>query len=83
MKLTRHMELVVYAAIGFHVLGLIFYFYRVDSFVKDVFVAPLYFLVPSGVGLFVFSLFGTHTRLVGLIGGLRLTLSFPRFLDSH
>lgn len=59
---------------GFYIFSLLFYFCRVESFLKDTLVASLYFLIPSGLGLFVFSLFGTHTKLVGFVGGLRLIL---------
>lgn len=52
------MEPAVYAVLGFQALGIIFYFYRADSFIKDIIVAPLYFIVPAGVGLFVLSMIG-------------------------
>jgi hypothetical protein len=58
----------------FFAIGTAFHFIRLDSFLKDALVTPLYFLVPTGVGLFVFSLFGAHRKLCGLIGGLRLAL---------
>lgn len=58
MKLLRRIEPAVYAAIGFHALGMVFYFYRIDSFIKDVFIAPLYFIIPTGVGLFILSMIG-------------------------
>ncbi|KAF0144493.1 MAG: hypothetical protein FD156_1797 [Nitrospirae bacterium] len=60
--------------IVYYALAWIFFFYRIQSFAKDIFIAPLYFLIPAGVGLFVFSLFRTHTKLAGFIGGLRLAL---------
>lgn len=52
------MEPAVYAMLGFQALGIIFYFYRADSFIKDIIVAPLYFIVPAGVGLFILSIIG-------------------------
>ncbi|TAL24897.1 MAG: hypothetical protein EPN94_06375 [Nitrospirae bacterium] len=58
----------------YYALTSVFFFYRADSFAKDILIAPLYFLVPTGFGLFLFSLFRTHTKLVGFIGGLRLIL---------
>ncbi len=66
---TGNTEFLIIA--GFYIFSLLFYFCRVESFPKDTLVASLYFLVPTGVGLLVFSLFETHRKLVGLIGGHR------------
>lgn len=54
----RKMSPTVYLALGFHAIGLLFYFIRVESFIKDALIAPLYFIVPTGVGLFILSLIG-------------------------
>lgn len=56
--MCRKIGPIVGIALGIHALGLLFYFVRIDSFVKDVLIAPLYFIVPAGVGLFVLSLIG-------------------------
>jgi len=60
--------------IVYYALTCIFFFYRIQSFAKDILIAPLYFLIPAGLGLFIFSLFETHRKLAGFIGGLRLIL---------
>ncbi len=54
----RKMAPTVYLALGIHAIGLLFYFIRAESFIKDALIAPLYFIVPTGVGLFILSLIG-------------------------
>jgi len=52
----------------------IFLFWKIDSFFKDVLVAPLYFVMPTGIGLLLFALAGVHKRLAGRIGAATLTM---------
>ncbi len=56
--MCRKMAPTVYLALGIHAIGLLFYFIRAESFIKDALIAPLYFIVPTGVGLFILSLIG-------------------------
>ncbi len=76
MKKNNYIFLTI---LSYYALTWIFFFYGAHSFMKDILIAPLYFLVPAGVGLFVFSFFETHRKLVGFIGGLRSIL-FSSFL---
>jgi len=59
----------------YYALTYIFFFWRIESFVKDIFIAPLYFLVPTGIGLLFFSLFSTHKKLLQSITKIQLILS--------
>lgn len=44
------------AIVVYYGLTSIFLFWKIDSLLKDVLVAPLYFVVPTGVGLFLLTL---------------------------
>lgn len=68
-------SLIFNVIVGYYALTYIFYFWRVESFIKDVVIAPLYFLVPTGIGLCVFSIFGTHKKLLKSITRMQLILS--------
>lgn len=59
----------------YYALTYIFFFWRIESFIKDIFIAPLYFLVPTGIGLLFFSLFSTHKKLLQSITKIELILS--------
>lgn len=60
---------------GYFALTFIFFFYKIDSFVKDIFIAPMFFLVPTGIGLIIFCLFDTHKKLLHTFTRLQLALS--------
>ncbi len=47
----------------YYCLSSIFLFWKVDAFAKDVFVIPLYFIVPAGIGLLILSINNAHLRL--------------------
>jgi hypothetical protein len=53
----------------------IFLFWKVDSFAKDVLVAPLYLIVPGGIGLLILSLNHAHWRLQDWLTRPQLALS--------
>ena len=59
----------------YYALTYIFFFWRMESFIKDIFIAPLYFLVPTGIGLLFFGLFSTHKKLLQSITKIQLILS--------
>lgn len=59
----------------YYVLTSIFLFWKIDSFAKDILVAPLYFVMPTGVGLFLFTQSGIHRRLAETIGVAALALT--------
>lgn len=59
----------------YYALTYVFYFRRLDSFLKDVLIAPLYFLVPTGIGLLIFTFFGTHKKLLKSMTRMQLILS--------
>lgn len=67
--------------LGFKVIGsyyaltYVLHFWRFESFLKDVLVAPLYFLVPTGFGLLIFSIFCTHQKILKSVTRLQLILS--------
>ncbi len=65
----------LYAIAAYFALTFIFFFYKIDSFLKDIFIAPLFFLVPTGIGLIIFSLVDTHKKLLQTLTRLQLTLS--------
>jgi len=60
---------------SYYILSYIFYIFKFQSFIKDIVITPLYFLVPTGFGLLVFSIFDTHKKLLKSITGLQLILS--------
>lgn len=59
----------------YYALTSIFLYWKVDSFIKDALVAPLYFVVPTGIGLFLFTQAGIHRRLVETVGAAALVLT--------
>lgn len=63
-----------YIIISYFALTFIFFFYKIDSFVKDIFIAPMFFLAPTGIGLVIFSLFDTHKKLLLTFTRLQLAL---------
>lgn len=76
-------ELSSFSYIGaYYALTYIFFYWKIESFLKDILVAPLFFLVPTGIGLLVFSFLGTHRKLLQFITKLQLSLcaSFLGFL---
>lgn len=64
----------LYVIVSYFALTFIFFFYKIDSFVKDILIAPLFFLVPTGIGLIIFSLVDTHKKLLQTLTRLQLTL---------
>ncbi|MEK7776094.1 MAG: hypothetical protein AAB331_01795, partial [Planctomycetota bacterium] len=64
----------LYAIVAYFALTFIFFFCKIDSFVKDILIAPLFFLVPTGIGLIIFSLFDAHKKLLQTLTRLQLTL---------
>lgn len=63
-----------YIIISYFALTFIFFFYKIDSFVKDIFIAPMFFLAPTGIGLVIFSLFDTHKKFLLTFTRLQLAL---------
>lgn len=64
----------LYVIVSHFALTSVFFFYKIDSFIKDILIAPLFFLVPAGVGLIIFSLFDTHKKLLLAFTRLQLAL---------
>lgn len=60
---------------AYYCVSSIFLVWRVDSFAKDLVVAPLYFLVPMGIGLLLLSAAGMHKRLADSVGAGTLVLA--------
>lgn len=58
----------------YYALTCIFFFYRMQSFAKDILIAPLYFLVPAGIGLLIFSFVGIK-KLLNYITRMHLILT--------
>lgn len=52
----------------------IFLFWKIDPFIKDIVVAPLFYLVPTGFGLLIVSLFKTHEKLLLFMTRMQLIL---------
>jgi hypothetical protein len=70
----RHISLFPFIT-AYYCISSIFLVWRIDSFVKDSVIAPLYFLVPTGIGLLLFSLAGIHKRMAGSVGAGTLVLA--------
>ncbi len=62
------------AVLGYFLLTTVFLFWHVASFLKDLFVAPLYFLVPLGIGLLFFSTFKAGKQLLAWMTRAQLVL---------
>ena len=60
--------------IVYYALTCIFFFHRIQSFAKDILIAPLYFLVPAGIGLLIFSFVGIK-KLLNYITRMHLILT--------
>lgn len=60
--------------VAYYCVSSVFLFWEVESFAKDMIVAPLYFVMPMGIGLLLFSLAGTHRQLVDSVGAAALIL---------
>lgn len=60
--------------VTYYCISSFFLFWRIDSFIKDLIVAPLYFVLPTGIGLLIFSLSGTHRKLADRVGAGPLVL---------
>jgi len=52
------------AVLFYYLVTSLFAVWKIDAFLKDVLVAPLYILVPTGFGLFVLSVANIHERLM-------------------
>ena len=63
----------------YYAVTYVFFFIRIDSFVKDIVVTPLFFLVPTGVGLLLFSIFGFYKKLLQFLSKTQLILSSTFF----
>lgn len=72
--MKKNDSLLLYAIVSYFALTFIFFFYRIDSFIKDIFIAPLFFLVPAGIGLIIFSLYDIHRKLLQTFTRLQLVL---------
>lgn len=60
---------------AYYCVSSILLFWKLDSFVKDALVAPLYFVIPAGIGLFILSINGAHRRLQEWLSRPQLILS--------
>lgn len=65
----------LYPILSYYFFTSIFAFWRIDSFIKDVFIAPLYFILPTGIGLLLFTQRGSYRRLVETIGAAPVVLT--------
>lgn len=56
------------AVVVYYCLTSIFFFWKIDSFTKDILIAPLYFIVPAGVGLLLLSPGMLYRRISDVTG---------------
>lgn len=52
------------AIVAYFCVTAVFLFWQPDSFAKDIVIAPLYFLIPTGIGLLILSINGAHYKLL-------------------
>jgi len=58
----------------YYLITSIFFFWKIDSFIKDIFIAPLFYLIPTGIGLLILSLFKTHEKFLSFMTRMQLIL---------
>lgn len=66
---------ILYVILCYYAITYIFYVYRIHSFLKDIIIAPLFFLVPAGIGLLLLSLFSAHKKILKFVNSSQLLLS--------
>ena len=59
----------------YYLASSVFLFWHPDFILKDILVAPMYFVMPAGIGLFLISLNGLHARLAATYSRPQLVLS--------
>jgi hypothetical protein len=79
LKESNH---IFYGILFYYSITYIFFFWRIDSFAKDLIIAPLFFMVPTGFGLLLFSIFKMHKKLLKFLTATQvaLTASFLGFV---
>ncbi len=63
------------AVVAYFCVTTAFFLWQPDSIARDILVAPLYFLMPAGIGLLVLSVGGAHRKLQGWLSRPQLLLS--------
>ncbi len=64
-----------FAIAAYFCITAVFFLWRPDSFAKDILVAPLYFLVPAGIGLLILAANNTHHKLLDWLSKPQVLLS--------
>lgn len=71
----KHRFSVLGLLVAYYCFTTIFVFWRVDHLVKDLLVAPVYIVVPTGIGLLVLSINGMQRRLLDWLSKPQILLS--------
>lgn len=71
----KHRFSVLGLLVAYYCFTTIFVFWRIDHLVKDLLVAPVYIVVPTGIGLLVLSINGMQRRLLDWLSKPQILLS--------
>lgn len=72
LKKSNH---IFHGILIYYSITYIFFFWRFDNFAKDLIIAPLFFMVPTGLGLLLFSIFNMHKKLLKFLTATQIALS--------
>lgn len=73
-EIKNKKNIIFYVILFYYLFTSVFFIWKIDNFYKDIVIAPLFYLVPTGIGLLIFSMFNTYNKLMKYLTVMQLLL---------